>query len=315
MELRRYNISSFEQRRYSRTQILHYTEVHLGLMIAHEGVNLADRITATSTAFNLVEELTTEDLSKLAFQKSRTSIKIAFRQALPGHVVKIHSAVLAAFGAQAPEVLGCFPLGRNVFTTATDEALNNRLGQLILALTPLGAIVGPAHVTAATGLAATWDSLFGAQGLAKTAKSVTAEAQAQAMAALKVELFKNVLSIALLYPGRPEKIDLLCPQQHLKNRAAPTTPGTTMLSAGPFDAETKQTVFTMTATDAERFRLLRRMMGGPELTMIAEEIAAVDGTGTYTDTMVAPGIYDYVAEALHGTRVGARSGMVRVVQE
>ena len=40
----------------------------------------------------------------------------------------------------------------------------------------------------------------------------------------------------------------------------------------------------------------------------------MDGTDTYTDTMVAPGTCKYVAEAVNGTRVGERSGIVSVVR-
>jgi len=56
---------------------------------------------------------------------------------------KIHAAVVAAFGADGPEVLQCFPQGRGVFATSTDEALNNRLGQLVTGITPLSVSVGP----------------------------------------------------------------------------------------------------------------------------------------------------------------------------
>jgi len=38
----------------------------------------------------------------------------------------------------------------------------------------------------------------------------------------------------------------------------------------------------------------------------------VDGTGTFTDTVVRPGTYEYGASALAGTREGAASGIGRV---
>ena len=92
------------------------------------------------------------------------------------------------------------------------------------------------------------------------------------------------------------------------------TPGATTLSAGAFDPLTGKTVFTMSATDAESFTLKRRLMGEADFSVIAEGIEAVDGTGSYTDTMGAPGTYEYVAEAWNGTRVGAASGVVSVEQ-
>jgi hypothetical protein len=281
-------------------------------MIAHDGTRLADRITATSMVLNTVESVTTDELSKVAMQKARTVAKASFRQALPGHIVKIHGAVLAAFGANGPEVLECFPLGRNVFTTCKDEELNNRLGQLVAGITPHATAVGAAHVTATTGLGTTWTSLYGAQGQAKGAKSVSAEARDAALEALKVELFKNLLTIALNDPDTSERIELLCPQQDLETRASSVTPGPATLVLVHYNPVNRKADFTMVAENADSFRVFRRMVGEADFSLWAENIVPVDGVATYSIGLNTAGNFEFVAEGVNGSRTGDRSGIVPV---
>ena len=312
MELRRYGENPYANERYSNGNVLTYAAAHLDLMIAHDATRLAERITATSATLNTVEEGTTDELGKVAMRKSRTAAKAAFRTALPGHITKIHAAVVAAFGADGPEVLQCFPQGRGVFATSTDEALNNRLGQLVTGITPLSVSVGAIHVTAATGLATTWGTLYGAQGQAKGATSVSAEARAAAMSALKLELFKNLLTIALNDPEDPDRIDLLCPQNLLEGRSSPITPGATTLTLASQDAQPRTAHFTMTADGADSFRLLRRIAGEADLSVVAEGIVPVDGVGSYSIYLEGTATYEFAAEAVRGTRTGERSSIVTV---
>ena len=312
MALRRYGDNPFIVDRYSNGNILNYSTAHLGHMIAHDATRLADRITATSAALNTVEGGTTDEMAKLAMQKSRTAVKAAFRTALPGHITKIHGAVVAAYGADGPEVVQCFPLGRTIFSTCTDEALNNRLGQLVTSITPLSATVGAPHVTAATGLATSWGTLYGAQGQAKDATGVSAVARDAAMSALKLELFKNLLTIALNDPENPDRIDLLCPQALLEGRASGPTPGAAILTLVNFNPQNRQADFTISAENAKSFRVYRRLQGEADFTLWAEDIVPVDGVATYSIGLNTAGNYEFVAEGLNGTRIGERSAVVLV---
>jgi hypothetical protein len=312
MILHRYGENAFVIGKYSNLNILTYAAAHLGRMIAHDGVRLAARITATSAVLNTVEGGTTEELAKVAMQKSRTVVKAAFRTALPGHITKIHGAVVAAFGADGPEVMLCFPLGRTIFTTCTDEALNNRLGQLVTSITPLSATVGAAHVTAATGLATSWGTLYGAQGQAKDATSVSTEARTAAMNALKLELFKNLLTIALNDPEDPDRIDLLCPQHLLEGRASATTPGVATLTLVNYNSANRQADFTMTAENADSFRVYRRMVGEADMSLWAENLKPVDGVASYSIGLNTEGPFEFVAEGVNGSRTGERSNIVSV---
>ena len=312
MLIRRFGDNPFGLDKYSNGNVVNYAIAHLQLMIAHDATRLGPRITATSDVLDLVASVMTDEMTKVAMQKSRTASKVTFRQALPGHITQIHGSVVAAFGADAPELLQCFPQGRTIFSTSTDEALGKRLGQLVTSITPLSAAVGSTHVTAATGLATTWDTLYGAQGDAKGATSVSAETRAAAMKSLKLELFKNLLTIILNDPEDPDRIDLLCPYNLLEGRSPATTPGVTTLTLASQDAQPRTAHFTMTADGAESFRVLRGIAGEADLTQVAEGILPVDGVATYAIYLEGTSAYQFAAEAVHGTRIGERSSIVIV---
>ena len=147
----------FDDKQISFSETLNYASVHLQRMVSNNpGALLNARITATTTALNGLEGGMSDDMTKLALQKAKTEVKNTFRAALPGHIAKIHAAVVAAFGVDAPQVMECFPQGRSIFTDCRDEQLNNHLAQLVNCITPLQAQVGVAAVGDAGGLLSTW---------------------------------------------------------------------------------------------------------------------------------------------------------------
>ena len=133
-------INPFDDEKISFTEVLNYASVHLQRMVSNNpGALLNPRITATTTALNGLEGGVSDDMTKLALQKAKTEVKESFRTALPGHIVKIYAAVVAAFGVDAPQIMECFPQGRTIFNTCRDEQLNNHLQQLVNCITPLQA--------------------------------------------------------------------------------------------------------------------------------------------------------------------------------
>ena len=273
---------------------------------------IAPRISATQDAMSSLDDLMADNTIKLGLQKGQTAAKKAFRAALPSTLTRIHAAIVAAFGDPSKEVTECFPAGRTAFSKSTDEQLNDYLKALSTGATAHATALPAATVANAAGLLATWEALFTGLKTAKGTKRSVERTRQDLRRALAIELHINVCTLSILYPGDMDKAAYFCPTEKLDGRSTPVTPGPTTLSAGACDPQTGQVVCTMTATDADTFRLLRRVQGEPDFTVVAEDIEAVDGAGTVTDTLPAPGLYEYVAEAVNGTRTGDRSGIVQV---
>ena len=306
----------FKSKEISRNEILAFAAYQLAAMIEAnpEGI-LDDRITETTTALNAMQGVTSDEGGKLAIQKVRTNAKKAFRRALTTQVATYYGLVQGQFGADSAVVLECFPKGRSVFTNCREAQLAKELKTLADGLAHHANVLPAPAVAAATALGATWAGLLGNQTSALTEHAAQADQIDAAQAGLARALFRNVLWIGYHFADDEAKCMFYNPQHLLENRASAVTPGPATLLAGPFDAVTKKTVFTITAENAATFSLWRRLMGEAEFTVIAEDIEPVNGTGTYTDTMPAAGTYEYVAMGYNGTRVGEQSGIVTVVQE
>ena len=234
IDLRKIFTNPFKDPAISFSELLKYASRHLQRLVANNpGAALNARITATTTALAAVEGGVTDVGTKAAIQKSKTEIKQSYRDALPGHIRKIHGAVVAAYGDPAPELTECFPEGREVFSKCRDEQLNNKLSQLLTALTPKQAQVGETAVSNTSGLLSTWIAIYAAQDVAMAQRESTAGSRDAAKAGLQLQLYLNVLELAKMFPDQPDKCDLYCPQQYLHNAEAteedeptpPTPPG------------------------------------------------------------------------------------------
>lgn len=221
IDLHRIFVNWFKDPAISFSELLLYAARHLAAMVAsNPGAALNTRITATTTALSAVETGVTDVETKKAIQKGKREAKDAFREALPENIRRIHAAVVAAFGDPSPELTDCFPEGRTVYTTCRDEELNNKLGQLVACLTPKQAQIGATAVTNAAGLLSTWTTLYAALDTAMAQRTATAGTRDTDKANLQLQLYLNVLALAALFPDQPDKCDVYCPQQYLRNRQA-----------------------------------------------------------------------------------------------
>jgi hypothetical protein len=114
--LSRFLAVPFDSTAISLPKLLSFTSDPLARMIANNrGGELSARITATSSALDLVAASATDDLTKLGLRKARKQVKDAFRKDWPGRVARSGAAVGAKFGPDAPEMTECFPQGRTFF--------------------------------------------------------------------------------------------------------------------------------------------------------------------------------------------------------
>ena len=231
IDLHKFLINPFDDPKISVDELLAFGTDHLQRMNSNDpdGV-FGERITATTTAVTAVGNAFTDDQTKLGVRKARKQAKDAYRTALPGSIAKIAAAVAAEFGASAPEVAECLPQGRTVFSNCADDKVANHLQTLVNGVTahqpPLAAKV----VTDATALLTGWNAVYAPSESAGGAKTTTQAAKNAARAALQLELFKNLLTLALNFAGQPEKLDTYMQQglleDHPQQPPTPPTPPT-----------------------------------------------------------------------------------------
>lgn len=216
----------FDDDGISLDELLAFSTDSLQRMIANNpGALFNARITATTTALAVVESCTTDDLTKLGLRKARKMAKDTFRAALPVNIAKIHAAVVAKYGPNAPEVTEVFPQGRGIFNQCTDDLVENHLQTMLNGVTAHQADLGAPVVGDAAGLLSTWLAIYGASESSTAAKTTTQEGKKAARLALQLELYKNLLTIGLNFPRQPEKLALYMQQSLLEDHpAAPPVP-------------------------------------------------------------------------------------------
>lgn len=219
----------FDAKGISMDELIAFTTDHLQRMIANNpGALFNARITATTTKLQVVESCLTDDHVKTGLRAAKKSIKKTFRDNLPGKVEKIWAVVVAKYGSESPEVLECFPLGRSIYNTCTDDHVENHLQTMVTGLTAHQADLGTQVVNDAGGLLSTWIAVYNASETSTAAKTVTQEGKKAARENLQLELFYNLLEIAKAFPRQPEKLALFMQQSLLEDHPAqepePTPP-------------------------------------------------------------------------------------------
>lgn len=224
-DLDTFAVIPFDDRDISLAELIAFTSDHQSRMIANDiGGFLSARIAATSQALQALEDTLADDQSRLGLRMARVLAKKTFREALPPKVEQIVAAVVARYGPDSPEVTECIPQGRSIFTTCRDDQLETHLTTLLTAITAHQADLGAPLVTTATNLRNTWAAVHSASETATGNKTSTEAEKFAARRALQLELFKNLLTIALQFPRQPEKIALYMQQHLLENPQSPAEP-------------------------------------------------------------------------------------------
>ena len=231
IDLHKFLINPFDDPRISMDELLAYTTDHYQRLLANNpGGAFTARLSATDDALAAVSDAFTDDQTKFGLRKARKLAKGNFRKTLPENVGKIYGSVIGKFGPSAPQVAECFPQGRKVFSECTDDKVTNHLQTLINGVTANQALLGAPVVADATALLTGWNAVYGVSESATGAKTTTQAAKNAARAALQLELFKNLLTIALNFPRQPEQLDVYAQQSLLADHPqqddppAPPTP-------------------------------------------------------------------------------------------
>ena len=235
MDLHKYLTNPFNNPDISMDELVAFGTDHLARLIANDPAAVyAARIAATTTALTGVEGAFTDDKTKLALRKSRKQAKNHFRQALPPAIGKIYGAVTAQFGADGVPTTECFPKGRSKFIRCTDGALAGELQTLINGVTDYQAQLGAGVVAAATALLTGWNAVYSTSETSTGNKSTTQTNKRAARAALQLELFKNLLTLALNFPDQPDHLETYMQQSLLlPHTQSAATPSPTPTPSGP----------------------------------------------------------------------------------
>lgn len=218
----------FEDYKITKTRLTKFARQHLLAVEADNATGHYDAIiTATEPLLTTVENCLTDRLTKAGIEAGRVQAKDLFRETLPPKVRVLFSAVSVAYGDPSPDLTMCFPSGRTVFNArgSKDEDLNNHLNQLKNALTSRSAAVGAAHVTTITNLLTQWSALYTERWSADADTDMSVSGQLSALTALKIQLYKNVHTVAIYNLGNAEAARRMCPQGELFPSAPQSVPG------------------------------------------------------------------------------------------
>lgn len=306
-----YFIIPFADPNVALTRLLTYGARSLSRLSLNNPGNIFDNeVAATTAALNDAETCVTDVNVKLALREAKTQAKEDFRNNLPLHIRRIYGAVAGVYGDPSVEITECFPQGRSLFRDCRDEQLNNHLGQLVACLA--NKTVDASIKTLAQAQLTNWNAIYTAQGTAKDDVNVTAEVRAAKRAALEMQLYKNILTVALEYPGDFAKCDYYFPQQYLRRPSTSPTPEQAILTGDPFNSAARTVTLHGSSDGAESIRFERRMQGENDWSAIAT-VVAVDGIADHVDTLSNDGSYEYRAIGVRGAAEGAPSATLVVV--
>ncbi len=234
-------ISPFHTKEISLAKYIAFTSDHMERMSAQNQDGwLTGRIAATSMALSNLEDAYTENLTKLGFRKAQKKVKNAFRKNLTREVAQIVAAVIAEYGEGSSEVDEVVPQGRTAFSTATDDLIENNIRTMINGLTAHQADLGSDPLNRAQDLLAQWITIYTASEQATGLKAATEDDQRLAKAALQMELFQTLLTLAKKFPNQPEQSRIYM-QPHLlgyRRRSPLPTPVSTVPVAGSNNGST-----------------------------------------------------------------------------
>lgn len=224
-DLHYYLTNPFDDPKISMAELLAFSTDHLQRISANNpGGIFIPRLAATTTALTGVGNAFTDDETKLGLRKARKLVKDNYRIALPKSVGKLAVAVEAKFGEGAAEFVECFPHGRTVFSNCPDDEVANNLQTLINGVTNHQAQLDAQVVPDATALLAGWNAVYAPSETSSGAKTTTQAAKKAARSALQLELFKNLLTIALNFPRQPDQLDIYMQPSLLADHPQQTTP-------------------------------------------------------------------------------------------
>lgn len=212
----------FDDPGISIAELLAFTTDHLQRMIANNpSGELTARITATTSAYQLVADCVSDDETKLALRKARNLAKKNFRlDTLLSGVERVEGGIKSAYADSSLVLMEALPTGRSIFGSCRDDQLAIHLNTLHAAVTAHAADLAPAIVTLTNTLQAQWTSILNACQETTGDKTSTQEGKKQARYNLQLMLFLNLHKLGEMFPRQPEKLPLYMQEHLLRDRVS-----------------------------------------------------------------------------------------------
>jgi len=207
----------FDDPDISLPNLLAFTTDHIQRLINNNSTgDFTGRITATQSALGLVDTKAIGNLSQLGVREGKKQTKNDHRKTLPAGVAKIAGLVTGQYGDKAPELLECFPQGRNVFNNCRDDEVKEHLETLLAAVTAHQADLGAPTVAKAQALLDGWMTVYAESEASSGVKSAAEQSKNYARENLQLMLFLNLVKIGEVFARQPDKLDLYMQQSLLQ---------------------------------------------------------------------------------------------------
>ena len=215
MKLARWFEIQFSDKDFSIAELLDFSQDHLGRLATQNTDDRYDEmLTATTTAYEGLGGTVSNETTAQAVQKARTNAKVSHLKAILERVRRLSGSVVGTFGQDSSEYLEFFPQGLKDWNAARESEITGLLNRVIAAAgTHL-----PAMTAELTALKTTWITLLAAASGGRAATTAKGEARATAVAALQLQLTKNLLDIAREFVGQPNKANDFFDESRLYNR-------------------------------------------------------------------------------------------------
>lgn len=224
LDLIKYGKNPFDSDEFGIADLVAFTTDHNGKMIKNNpGGKFTQRIADTDAALDTVDKAFADETTGRMIRKARKHSKDVFREHLWETITKVYAAVQAKYGADSAELIECFGEGRGIFQKVRDDLLAEKLASLNTSL--LGHQPDLADPLALVNdLQSTWTALYVASEESSAKAGLAGRDRRAARKALAVELFKNLLTIALTFPEDPQQIAAYMQQSFLTHPRQPEEP-------------------------------------------------------------------------------------------
>lgn len=214
--------NGFAGRNISSGELLIFAEDHLGRMRSQNDSGATARkftelIAATQPLFGAFSAAHATENSEGATQQGKTLTKNAAFAAFKALVRLREVRVASELGRPGPGYENFFPHGLKEYNRATMETAETLMDRMVAASEKFRAEVGAEMAVEFADARTAFLNARRAQLAQKGAVSVAAAARKAARKALEVQLMKNVLTIALLFVGQPERAQDFFTQAHLRD--------------------------------------------------------------------------------------------------
>lgn len=224
MDLDKYFRNPFDNPKISIAELLGFAVDHQGRMVAlSDGTtDYDDLIALTDVAFAALGGTVSDEDLKEGIKMARTAALKAKRAAVHAELNRLESLTNAFYPRGTATYIEIFPEGLVAFHKATLEELGLKLDTLIAAINPYASDIG--NLDPIVLLTAEWKALRGEHLERKGDVAEAAELRREASAALRLQLFDNLLFIARRNKGQPEECRNYFSQHLLEDPQSPEEP-------------------------------------------------------------------------------------------